>query len=49
MRSAHVPMKVLGLEIEGKYIRKQGVQCSSNILDGLRETLHKSRIHSLID
>jgi len=34
VRPAHVPMEVLGFEVEGKYIRKQGVQGSGDIGDG---------------
>jgi hypothetical protein len=35
VRTAHMPMEVLGFEVESKRIRKQGVQCSSKILDCL--------------
>jgi hypothetical protein len=35
VRAAHVPMEVLGLEVEGKYIRKQGIEGSSDIGDVL--------------
>jgi hypothetical protein len=31
VRTTHMPMKVLGLQVEGKYIRKQGIKCASNI------------------
>jgi hypothetical protein len=35
MSSAHMPMEVLGLEVKGEYVRKQGIECSCDVLDCL--------------